>query len=226
MLKHVWIRTIHHSDAHALTQAAATVTIAFGVLAAILLCTPVRASALEGGSGEEASVNPAAGRFVHVDPPTPAANSIGTLPSGLAPIPLIAGEPGETLEYNGGPVQDKPQLYLLWWGNNFFNGHEPSELQGDLYLFYYGLSHSDILNESWQDILKQYYDNAHESDNTPAVIAAEEMARLPERIAESDASDEADEPLIITLPLTLTIDDAAMERHRDAMRKLKEDGTD
>jgi hypothetical protein len=77
-------------------------------------------------------------------------------PQGVSP--LLAGQKGETLKYWGGQVQTAPQLYLLFWGNNFFNETPPVALYTQLREVYYGLGGEldDPGENSWQGILTQY----------------------------------------------------------------------
>ena len=68
--------------------------------------------------------------------------------------PLVAGLPGEKLQYHGGPVQHHPEVYLIFWGNN--SEKETFELRE----FYGGLEKGEPAQHSWQDILTQYEDKS------------------------------------------------------------------
>gem|GEM_PF-599886 len=80
--------------------------------------------------------------------PTPAA--------GISP--LIAGEPGQDMQWAGGPVQHSPQLYLIFWGSNFA---DHGALYTELKAFYYGLQAEtqEPGQASYQGIIDEYYDN-------------------------------------------------------------------
>jgi hypothetical protein len=136
----------------------------WGVAAAARGSAPGGPSALPKG----ASVSH---RFLHILPaPKLASPGTSVTPEAPgAPSTLLAGANGETLEYHGGEVQHKPELYLLFWGNNFFNGTAPfyegagGNEHVSLYTEYKGFL-DDLSNElsapgeaSWQGILSQYY---------------------------------------------------------------------
>ena len=90
-------------------------------------------------------------KFAHFMPPKQGSTSRGLTPQ-------LAGSHGEKLEYWGGPVQVSPELYLLFWGGNFWNGTEPSQLYDELHFFFESLG-GEIqfpYTEGWQGILTQY----------------------------------------------------------------------
>ena len=73
----------------------------------------------------------------------------------------VAGEHGETLQYQGGPVQHSPQLYLLFWGSNF-ESSVGLRLSEAFHLFYGNLKSENEVKGStavWQGIVDQYWSN-------------------------------------------------------------------
>jgi hypothetical protein len=99
----------------------------------------------------------------------PAKSPGKSTPEVFSPSNLAAGANGETLQYHGGEVQHKPELYLLFWGENFWNHTQPyfKGAEGfedvSLYSVYKGFF-NDLRNElnapgeaSWQGIMSQYY---------------------------------------------------------------------
>jgi streptogramin lyase len=122
---------------------------------------PAGATGVDGLNPSEAVPAWAAHRFVHFDPPlseepAPALTSQGS-PLGVSP--LLAGGKGEALHYDEGPVQTEPQLYLLFWGDNFWTANEPplpTGLGAELEFFYHDLEKETSRNDAWQGILSQY----------------------------------------------------------------------
>ncbi len=102
------------------------------------------------------------GTFLHATPARPTGPSVeGQSAGSLAP--LVTGGNGESLKYWGGEVQHKPELDLLFWGDNFWNGTQPFYEGVSLYTEYKGF-YDDLSNEleapgeaSWQGILSQYF---------------------------------------------------------------------
>jgi hypothetical protein len=96
----------------------------------------------------------AVGKYVHF-----------TLPKSSTPAggfsPLVAGGPGQTLHYFGGPVQHEPQLFVIFWGAGFEEGPPATEELTQLRDFYLGLEENkgEPGEKSWQGIISQYYDN-------------------------------------------------------------------
>ncbi len=119
------------------------------LVAAILAVSTSTALATDGLPPGEAVPTWAATKFAHFMPPKPEGAS-----------PQFAGNHGEKLEYWGGPVQTAPELYLLFWGGNFWNNTEPSSLYEELHLFYESLGVELIFpyTKGWQGILTQYTD--------------------------------------------------------------------
>ena len=121
-----------------------------------MLCTS-DAQAADGLPPEDPVPAWATSRPVHFLPPASARSQapFGAAPGGIEPL---AGQNGEAIKYHGGPVQTAPELYLLFWGNNFFNNTPPVTLYSQLKEFYYGLGgeQDDPGENSWQGILTQY----------------------------------------------------------------------
>lgn len=149
------------------------------------IATPRRAMASAGvteiqGFGVGSSVPKGATnhQFLHVTPAVPTSASPESNTSGVI-SPLVAGSSGEELKYHGGPIEHKPELELLFWGNNFWNGTPPSyEGKVSLYTEYKGF-YDDLDSEltapgeaSWQGILSQYY-GAESGGWGDAMVAAE-----------------------------------------------------
>jgi alpha-tubulin suppressor-like RCC1 family protein len=110
--------------------------------------------------------------------------------------PLVAGEHGERLQYNGGPVQHEPQLYLLFWGSAW-EGHQKlaSELDG---LFYGNLKAENEIpggTAAWQGILSQYYSNTKGPYHNARLIAEAHVnnIRAPQNIEDATVQHETSE---------------------------------
>ncbi len=108
---------------------------------------------------------------------------------------MIAGEHGERMQYNGGPVQHEPKLYLIFWGGNWEgNLGLESELRG---LFYGNLAAENDIpggTAAWQGILSQYYSNTA-GPYRSATIAAElhvNNVHAPQNIEDQSVQEEAD----------------------------------
>jgi hypothetical protein len=130
-----------------------------GLFTGGLALYPSGASATEGLPPGLPVPSWAANKPVHFLPPANARSKESTLGGSSGGIsPQLAGQKGETIKYHGGPVQTAPELYLLFWGNNFFNNTPPVTLYTQLKEFYYGLG-GELDNpgeNSWQGILTQY----------------------------------------------------------------------
>jgi hypothetical protein len=108
---------------------------------------------------------------------------------------MIAGEHGARMQYNGGPVQHEPKLYLVFWGGNWEgNLGLESELRG---LFYGNLAAENDIpggTAAWQGILSQYYSNTA-GPYRSATIAAESHVnnvRAPQNIEDQSVQEEVD----------------------------------
>jgi hypothetical protein len=148
-------RASRNADRHRLKTREFLVAAAASVLLALALTPSAMAGVpLPRGAG--------AGTFLHAVRARPTGQSVeGLGASSLAP--LVTGGNGETLQYWGGEVQHKPELDLLFWGNDFWNGTQPFYEGVSLYTEYKGF-YDDLSNEleapgeaSWQGILSQYF---------------------------------------------------------------------
>ncbi len=150
-----------------LTAAAATLLLALMVAAPAMAANP-----LPRGAGS--------GPFLHALP----AKSTSPISSGLGGgvTPLVTGGNGETIQYWGGEVQHKPELEILWWGENLFNGTQPFYEGVSLYTELKGF-YDDLSNEeeapgeaSWQGILSQYFGKSGSYGDAHVVAETEETA--------------------------------------------------
>ena len=129
--------------------------------ASVLLALALTQSATAGAVPLPRGAGPG-GTFLHATPARPTGPSVeGQSAGSLAP--LVTGGNGESLKYWGGEVQHKPELDLLFWGDNFWNGTQPFYEGVSLYTEYKGF-YDDLSNEleapgeaSWQGILSQYF---------------------------------------------------------------------
>lgn len=128
--------------------------------ASVLLALAFTQSATAGAGPLPRGAGP--GTFLHATPARPTGPSVEGLNAGSL-SPLVTGGNGESLKYWGGEVQHKPELYLLFWGDNFWNGTQPFYEGVSLYTEYKGF-YDDLSNEleapgeaSWQGILSQYF---------------------------------------------------------------------
>jgi alpha-tubulin suppressor-like RCC1 family protein len=108
----------------------------------------------------------------------------------------VAGEHGERLQYNGGPVQHEPQLYLLFWGSAW-ESHQnlASELAG---LFYGNLKAENEIpggTAAWQGILSQYYSNTKGPYHNAKIISEAHVnnIRAPQNVEDATVQQEAAE---------------------------------
>ena len=66
------------------------------------------------------------------------------------------GEPACAVEYNGGPVQHSPHVYLLLWGPNWSTDPNQVAVANFLVNFYSGLGNQP--DDNWSTVMSQYGD--------------------------------------------------------------------
>jgi hypothetical protein len=122
----------------------------------------------------------AVGKYVHFTPPKSSLFAHGISPQ-------IAGGPGETLHYFGGPVQHEPQLFVIFWGAGFEQGPPGGLELTDLRDFYLGLEENkgEPGLKSWQGIISQYFDNEGSGSRTAKVKRIWEDPSSPGQITNS-----------------------------------------
>jgi hypothetical protein len=97
----------------------------------------------------------AEGKSVHfmAPPSSPFAGSTGSGSRRAAAVAAGGPESGAPpLIYYGGRIQPFPQLYLIFWGNEWNTGEDGIAERAAVERFYYGLQGS-----AWEGILAQYY---------------------------------------------------------------------
>ena len=150
-----------------LIAAAAALLLALTLAAPALAANPLPRGAMPGS-------------FLHALPAKSTSPAGGALTGGFTP--LVTGGNGETIQYHGGEVQHKPELEILWWGDNLFNGTQPFYEGVSLYTELKGF-YDDLSNEleapgeaSWQGILSQYFGKSGSYGDAHVIAETDETA--------------------------------------------------
>lgn len=109
-----------------------------------------------------ASVPPGVGDVRHLARAVTGKPAGLVLPRGRAArtAPATVPDPGR-MTYNGGPVQQHPVVYLVFWGPWWYSSTNPTggggALETELYQFFHGIGQA---GDSWSTTLTQYKDNS------------------------------------------------------------------
>jgi hypothetical protein len=109
----------------------------------------------------------AAGKVIHFDPAVPAgargSPNAGRFATAASPIAPAVKASASTLDYGGGPVQNRPHVVVVFWGTGW--EQEPGlGVKRELETMYDGLAGSN-----WQRILTQYRGATGAISETPIV---------------------------------------------------------
>ncbi|HEY5193444.1 MAG TPA: fibronectin type III domain-containing protein [Solirubrobacteraceae bacterium] len=158
-------------------QQSAARALLIAAAAALLLALTLAAPALAANPLPRGAMP---GSFLHALPAKSTSPAGGALTGGFTP--LVTGGNGETIQYHGGEVQHKPELEILWWGDNLFNGTQPFYEGVSLYTELKGF-YDDLSNEleapgeaSWQGILSQYFGKSGSYGDAHVIAETDETA--------------------------------------------------
>ena len=100
--------------------------------------------------------------------------------------PGVVPAAGNNLNWNGGPVQHTPHIYLIYWG---WKGSDPSGEAARIQSFYSGVGGSQ-----WLSSQTQYYDGSGNVGNQSGMLVStwsDNTNALPRRISQSALAAEA-----------------------------------